>query len=258
MSRTLVFHVMAKPLPPARRAVLLTLADMANQAGLCWPSIATLAEKCCLSVRSIFNHLNALEADGLLVRRTRRGRSSVYSLPCGDSTGQPAPLEPATPKMQPPAPPSRQSDALEPKASALSPGLSVVSVVNTMQAAGLQGAYDAHAVAELLEAPSDLSEFTEAASQAIKRKKGFAWAIARVAGRRQDAAFGTRPAQFQHAGVARVTVPGKPGRDPVLKQLEAEAAKAKPPSPSIRVRLAQLRSALASGASGPICRGTVG
>ncbi len=80
MSHALVNQAIAMPLPPARRAVLLALADMANHAGTCWPSIATLARRACLSVRSIFTHLKALEGMGLLTRRQRIGRSSLYSL----------------------------------------------------------------------------------------------------------------------------------------------------------------------------------
>lgn len=40
--------------------------------------------------------------------------------------------------------------------------------------------------------------------------------------------------------VARATVPGKPGRDPALLRIEAEAAKAVPPPPDVRAKLAAL------------------
>lgn len=42
------------------------------------------------------------------------------------------------------------------------------------------------------------------------------------------------------ADVARATVPGKPGRDPALLRIEAEAAKAVPPPPDVRAKLAAL------------------
>ena len=45
MSFALTNTALAMPLPPARRAVLLALSDMANAAGVCWPSIATLARR---------------------------------------------------------------------------------------------------------------------------------------------------------------------------------------------------------------------
>ncbi len=274
MSYALVTHAMAQPLPPARRAVLLTLADMANHAGLCWPSISTLAEKCCMSVRSIFAHLKALEGAGLLERRTRTGRSSVYTLAFtgGADTCSPPPAEPhgtgnaraqtappvATDEATAPATSQAISTSLPatqtPTATDLAPlppaCLTVDSVVAAMRAAGLPGAYDCPELVNLVATASDVDEFTCAAAHAAQRKKGFAWALARVAGRRRDAASGcsSRPAYVRPADVARATVPGRRGRDPVLTQIEAESAKAAPPSPTIRQRLAQLRAAFANGA----------
>lgn len=272
MSYALVAQTLTQPLPPARRAVMLILADMANQAGLCWPSVSTLAHKCCLSVRSVYNHLKALESAGLLVRRARTGRSSVYSLAVtGDpqpeaaegacreaQTSLPPPSEQATPAAMPqPAPIPQPEGTTHATPHAMAP-LTVNSVVDAMRSAGLPGAYDCPALVDLVQTAADASEFIDAATHAVQRKKGFAWALARVAGRRRDAAAGhsgSRPPYMRPADVARATVPGRRGRDPVLKQIEAESAQAAPPSPTIRQRLAQLRAAFASNAGVPATKG---
>lgn len=66
-----------------RKMVLLALCDNANDQGECFPSISMLAEKCSMSERSVFNHIADLEKDGLIVRQTRPGRSTVYQIdPC--------------------------------------------------------------------------------------------------------------------------------------------------------------------------------
>ena len=251
MSFSLVNAAIAQPLPPARRAVLLVLADMANHAGTCWPSIATIARRACLSVRSVFSHLAALVKDGLIQRRARIGRSSLYSL-SGQALAPstPAPEHAAsTPASQPneatsaPAPeltPTHQPAQQTAPAPAIAPVvLTVGTVVQAMRAAGLVGAYDCAPLAALVATSGDVTEFTEAASTATQRGRGFAWALARVEGKRKDA---SRPRV--HADVSRCTVPGMVGRDPVLIQIEADAAQASPPSAGIRQRLAQLRAAI--------------
>lgn len=63
--------------------VMLALADFANDAGECWPSIPVLAQKARLSVRQTQRVLSALEVAGEL-RRSRsnggRNRPSRYSI----------------------------------------------------------------------------------------------------------------------------------------------------------------------------------
>lgn len=228
------------PLPPARRAVLLVLADMANHAGVCWPSIATIARRACVSVRSVFTHLAALVKAGLIHRRQRIGRSNVFTLALHAPTDGPdsapdqatsAPAPELTPTPQP-AQQSAPAPVIAPTA------LTVETVVQAMRRAGLMGSYECGSLAALVASasPTDgLTEFTEAATEATKRGKGFAWALARVAGKRKDAS---------RADTTRCTVPGMVGRDPVLIQLEQDAAKSTPPPASIRERLAQLRAAI--------------
>ena len=287
MSFALINEAIAMPLPPARRMVLLQLSRMANQAGACWPSVQTLARQCCLSVRSVFNHLAALAKAGLIQRRNRLGRSTVYTVTAPVASSDPAAS--ATQTGQPSARPAPASpgettgEAMgetqtivrqEPSVSAPEPvreplpkptrtpvpaavstaGLTVGSVVQAMRAAGLLGAYATPSLATLVATASGPHEFSEAASQASKRGKGLAWALARVAGKRQDgrqdaAASASSPPPVVHADQARTTVPSRPGRDPVLIQIERDAALAVPPPAGVREQLARLRAQIVQSIS---------
>ncbi len=245
MSYALVNQALAQPLPPGTRMVLLALADMANAAGTCWPSIATIARRACMSVRSIFTHLKALEGMGLLTRRQRIGRSSLYSL-----TGQA--LAPSTPASKPneatsaPAPeviPTPQPAQQSAPAPAIAPAvLTVGSVVQAMREVGMLGAYDCAPLAALvLTSAAGVSEFTSVAAEAVSKGKGFPWVLTVVKARRADRA---------QADTVRTTVPGMVGRDPVLIQLEQDAAKASPAPASIRERLARLKAEIVGAVAG--------
>ena len=291
MSFALINEAIAMPLPPARRMVLLQLSRMANQAGACWPSVQTLARQCCLSVRSVFNHLAALAKAGLIQRRNRLGRSTVYTVTApvassdpaasatqtGQPSARPAPASPGEttgeamgetqtivrkePSVS--APESARETEREPlpkptrtpvPAAVSTAGLTVGSVVQAMRAAGLLGAYATPSLATLVATASGPHEFREAASEASKRGKGLAWALARVAGKRQDgrqdaAASASSPPPVVHADQARTTVPSRPGRDPVLVQIERDAALAVPPPAGVREQLARLRAQIVQSIS---------
>ena len=64
-------------LPASQKAVLVSLADQANDEGLCWPSVATISLRTCLSERTVQLGLRALELAGLLRvgLRSRGGRT---------------------------------------------------------------------------------------------------------------------------------------------------------------------------------------
>lgn len=65
---------------PSQKLVLVSLADQANDDGVCWPSIKTLGVRTCLSERAIRDALRALEEHGLLTTGQREGRSSYYTV----------------------------------------------------------------------------------------------------------------------------------------------------------------------------------
>lgn len=65
---------------PAQKAVLISLADNANDEGVCWPSVKRIAERTCLSERAVQGALRWLTSAGLLVAKERDGRSTVYEI----------------------------------------------------------------------------------------------------------------------------------------------------------------------------------
>lgn len=58
------------------KLVLLKLADNANDQGLCWPSISTVAEHCGLSGQGVRNQIRRLEVAGLIKTERSAGRKS--------------------------------------------------------------------------------------------------------------------------------------------------------------------------------------
>lgn len=67
-------------LPPGPKMVLLALADIANDAGECFPGVPSLAEKCSMSERTVQEHLVALVRTQKLEREFRPGRSTLYRI----------------------------------------------------------------------------------------------------------------------------------------------------------------------------------
>ena len=69
---------------PARKLVLIKLADNANDHGQCYPSYQHIADQCEISKRSVINHIKCLESDGLIKkihRKNEKGNTSnLYKL----------------------------------------------------------------------------------------------------------------------------------------------------------------------------------
>lgn len=61
-----------------QKAVLISLADQANDDGVCWPAIATIGKRCCMSARAVRTAMDHLEAVGILSRERRFNSSNVY------------------------------------------------------------------------------------------------------------------------------------------------------------------------------------
>ena len=93
---------------PTQKSVLISLADHANDQGICWPNIDTICERTCLSERTVQRAIDALVTTGLLVVNKRAGRSNVYTI-----------LSPTTVASAPPCR-SRQRDVI-PRHSATQP-----------------------------------------------------------------------------------------------------------------------------------------
>lgn len=65
---------------PAQKAVLISLADQANDDGYCWPSVGTIAKRTCLSERAVQGAIKWLQSANLMTASERNGTSSVYRL----------------------------------------------------------------------------------------------------------------------------------------------------------------------------------
>ncbi|HEL4191537.1 TPA: helix-turn-helix domain-containing protein [Stenotrophomonas maltophilia] len=63
-----------------QKAVLISLADQANDDGVCWPAVGTIAARCCMSARAVRTAMDHLEAVGLLTRDRRFNSSTVYKV----------------------------------------------------------------------------------------------------------------------------------------------------------------------------------
>lgn len=80
MSIKLMQLVWDRDLPQSRKFLLLSLADQANDAGECWPSISTLATRCSMGRRTVFDGLADLEAEGWLSRDLLTNQRVKFSL----------------------------------------------------------------------------------------------------------------------------------------------------------------------------------
>lgn len=58
--------------PSGRKFVLMALADYADEAWSCFPSVAQLAEYTCQGEKTVRDHLDALEQDGIITRNRQR------------------------------------------------------------------------------------------------------------------------------------------------------------------------------------------
>jgi hypothetical protein len=97
---------------PAQKSVLISLADNANDDGVCWPSVATIGSRTCLSERAVRNALRWLEEASLLKSHQRFGRSTWYTLtPAAYAPGTTCPPAQDAPSARQEMPPTPAPDA---------------------------------------------------------------------------------------------------------------------------------------------------
>ncbi|MDE4918302.1 helix-turn-helix protein [Cupriavidus metallidurans] len=116
MSTLIMSQCWSLQMPPTPKAVLISLADNANDQGVCWPSIDTIAMRTCFSERAVQNAIKWLETNRLLRAERVTGKSTNYVLtpdryqpPAGDAPPQevhPAGCAP-TPAAGAPQPPQQ-------------------------------------------------------------------------------------------------------------------------------------------------------
>ncbi|WP_348995936.1 helix-turn-helix domain-containing protein [Achromobacter sp. HNDS-1] len=67
-------------MPTSQKFVLISLADNANDEGVCWPSIDKIVARTCLTDRTVQKCLKWLEERGVISRQKRHRRSAVYTV----------------------------------------------------------------------------------------------------------------------------------------------------------------------------------
>lgn len=80
MSVRVMSLVWDSKVPAPERFTLLALADRADEDGKCWPSIPTLARKCCTGESTIRRHLAALKRQDVVTAEHRWNNSSMYTI----------------------------------------------------------------------------------------------------------------------------------------------------------------------------------
>lgn len=115
------------------KLVLLALADNANDAGVCWPSIPKVAGRCSLDERTVFRAIAMLEGGGHITTEARPGRSTIYRVhPCQAVT--PDRESPLTGSAPTPVTKSPTPDSVSPPSS-LREDLTVKETKRTVRAA---------------------------------------------------------------------------------------------------------------------------
>jgi hypothetical protein len=108
MSIYLLNKVFELPLRPAEKLALSVLADLANETGICWPSLAYVAPRASVSIRTLQRIISSLERQGLIKRQPRyrangsRTSSEFIVLP-EHKGGDKSSLPTATSSTSPPA-----------------------------------------------------------------------------------------------------------------------------------------------------------
>jgi DNA-binding transcriptional MocR family regulator len=119
--------------PPsqAERFVLLAIADNASDAGVAYPSIASLARKTCMTERGIQKILRRLEAGGWLFTDAREGRKNcnLYTI-FAAKKGVPDPEQGSLN----PEHGSPQRGSLDPEHGSPEPSLTTIGTVNIKEA----------------------------------------------------------------------------------------------------------------------------
>lgn len=101
-------------MPPTQKAVLISLADNANDQGYCWPSLMTISDRTCFSKRAVIDAIAWLENAKVIIADRSNGRHTTYQLTpatyvqpvqlphrCSSSTGAPAASSGAAPAPVP-------------------------------------------------------------------------------------------------------------------------------------------------------------
>lgn len=81
------------------KLVLLSLADRADDKGVCYPSIQRLERDTCCDRKTVMSALRQLESAGLISAQKVNGKGSIYTLSVNQPVPETAPV--AVPEMEP-------------------------------------------------------------------------------------------------------------------------------------------------------------
>jgi uncharacterized phage protein (TIGR02220 family) len=102
-----------------QKLVLISLADQANDDGVCWPSIGSISKRTGLKDRAIRGAIQALQNEGYLQVEKYRGRASNYVV----TPARDAALEETEPRHLMPKTPASNAANLAPNAGLLEPSM---------------------------------------------------------------------------------------------------------------------------------------
>ncbi len=80
MSTRIMSECWPLAMSPTQKSVLISLADQANDQGVCWPSVGSIAERTCLSERAVRKAVGDLEKAQFISIHQRKGSSSYYTV----------------------------------------------------------------------------------------------------------------------------------------------------------------------------------
>jgi len=86
MSISIMTKVWPMAIPATAKLVLLSLADQANDKGVCWPSQPKIALRCSLSDRAVREQLGWLESIKAFRREVKVGLGTIYILTVDECT----------------------------------------------------------------------------------------------------------------------------------------------------------------------------
>ncbi len=94
MSTIIMSRCWPLSLPAVAKAVLISLADQANDHGVCWPSISTICMRTCYGERAVQNAVKLLQEMGLLKVEIGAMKANRYTLLVQNEPLTPAPHAP--------------------------------------------------------------------------------------------------------------------------------------------------------------------
>lgn len=114
-------------MPPTPKAVLISLADNANDHGECWPSIPKICERTCFSERAVQNAITWLEARGAVAADRSNGRHTRYCVTPNKYQQPPHDVHPRTTCTPAAGAPTPAADAGDPRTTCTQPPQEVPS-----------------------------------------------------------------------------------------------------------------------------------